>query len=277
MWEKRSKQTFAFATVLSALLMMQMILYAYQMVCQGTFGFSMYGACHSFLKQAGLSAVAIMLDVLILFTLMSLFYHLGKQVLLYKRFSHKLELIKDHDESSRLEERFGMKVSVIPSPDPAAFTAGFLKPVIVLSSGLLQLLNEKELEAVIYHEQFHQLQKDPLKKCILQFIAGTLWYIPIFKWWKKHYELSKEVLADRWAIQATGGIADLSHALLKMMKHGKKQRSSFTVSINQTAINYRIMHLLDPETSEPVKTPRSVVIASVQVVLVIAGMFIISP
>ncbi|WP_338779922.1 M56 family metallopeptidase [Metabacillus sp. FJAT-52054] len=277
MWERRSKRIFGFAVVLSGLLILQMAVYAYQLLCQGTFGVNMYGACHSLFKQIGLSSVAVTLDVLIGCTLITLGYHLSKQYLLYKRFCRKLAMSRNEMESKQLEKRFGHKISVIDQTEPAAFTAGYFRPVIIVSSGLLELLNDQELQAVIYHEQFHQSQRDPLKKWILQFIARTLWYIPIFKWWQKHYELTKEVLADRFAIRESGSIAGLSHALLKMMKWGKTNNSPHTVSISETAINYRIMHLLNPETSEPVKTPRSAVIASVQVVMVLAGMFIISP
>ena len=40
---------------------------------------------------------------------------------------------------------------------------GFVRPKIVLSTGLMSLLNDDELKAVIYHEMYHKENRDPLK------------------------------------------------------------------------------------------------------------------
>ena len=98
---------------------------------------------------------------------------------------------------------------------------GLFTPHIVLSTGLLSVLDENELEAVIYHEQSHVANKDPLKTFLLSTLASALWYIPFIKWSHKRFKVMREVLADQDAIVKNGTPAHIGSALLKMVKRDR--------------------------------------------------------
>jgi len=53
-----------------------------------------------------------------------------------------------HDEGT-------YELVIVPAPDPLAFAVGGPVPQVVLSEGLVQVLSEDELEAVIGHERCH--------------------------------------------------------------------------------------------------------------------------
>lgn len=80
-----------------------------------------------------------------------------------------------------------------------AFTAGLLKPQIYISDKLIENLNEKEINAVKEHEQFHKKAYDPLMKIIVDFVRSTLPYFPLKKHLFNSYEVLVELSADAYA------------------------------------------------------------------------------
>lgn len=59
--------------------------------------------------------------------------------------------------------RLANRVDVVRSEQPYAYCYGLLRPRICLSTGLVHLLDDEELEAVLLHERYHLQNYDPLK------------------------------------------------------------------------------------------------------------------
>jgi Zn-dependent protease with chaperone function len=156
----------------------------------------------------------------------------------------------------------GNQFMVISHSMPVAVTMGLLKPRIVISSGLLSLMEEDEIEAVIEHEKYHLRHKDPLQMFLLSMLSVSMWYIPIFKWLSEKYNLIIELMADKHAISKVGKSDVLGSALLKILKQGPLPVLTHShASFAETSINVRIVHILDPHTRLSIKLPilRSVI------------------
>jgi len=109
-------------------------------------------------------------------------------------------------------------VTVFEDRSPLAFTGGFLKPRIFLSTELVEILDEKELRAVILHESHHQRSKDSLKGLVVSFICDFLFFLPVSRFLNKTYHLTSEMTADAYSVSSQADPLDLVGSLLKVQK-----------------------------------------------------------
>ncbi|MBA2669534.1 MAG: M56 family metallopeptidase [Gemmatimonadetes bacterium] len=84
-------------------------------------------------------------------------------------------------------------VDGLPSP---AFTTGWIRPRIYLSSCLAERLSRPELEAVIAHEAAHVRRRDPLRLSVLRFVACMLFWLPAVRQLTEDLADEAEVRAD---------------------------------------------------------------------------------
>jgi Zn-dependent protease with chaperone function len=120
---------------------------------------------------------------------------------------------RDFVQSSILEN-----VTVFKDSLPLAFTGGFLKPRIFLSTKLVDILDENELRAVILHESYHQRSKDPLKGLAISFISDFLFFLPVSNFLKRAFGLTSELMADAHSVRSQADPTDLVSSLLKVQK-----------------------------------------------------------
>ena len=107
------------------------------------------------------------------------------------------------------------RVDVVATGEAFAVTHGLLRPRILLSTGLLDTLDEPELTAVLVHERHHLLARDPLRLLGARLLAGYGWYLPLLRWWAQRLALRRELAADR-AATTSAGVAAVAGALLKL-------------------------------------------------------------
>jgi Zn-dependent protease with chaperone function len=140
-----------------------------------------------------------------------------------KRFIAKLNIHKtDYYDSNVIEvfrKKYCVQVQVVDFTLPLAFTHGFIHPQILLSNGLINLLQPRELEAVLEHEYYHCQNRDPLKLSIWSSVASVLSFLPISQKLYGRYMMEKEIEADTFAIDKVG-IKSVASALYKLMING---------------------------------------------------------
>lgn len=132
-----------------------------------------------------------------------------------------------------LRARLGARVD--PSPDvlAAARTAGLgdvelredalayagcmglWHPVVIASSGLVELLSFEELVAVLAHEQRHRRRHAPLRQLVARTTARSLFFIPLLVELLDRHLVDEEILADEDACRVAGRQALVS-ALAKL-------------------------------------------------------------
>jgi Zn-dependent protease with chaperone function len=108
------------------------------------------------------------------------------------------------------------QVTVFEDRLPLAFTGGFLKPRILVSTGLLGILSENELRAVILHEIRHRESRDPLKGLAVSFLSDFLFFLPLSRFLKTRHSLSCEMAADAHSVERQANPVDLASSLLKV-------------------------------------------------------------
>src|SRR5439155_924565 len=72
------------------------------------------------------------------------------------------------------------RVDVVVDDRPFSFCYWFLRPRICLSTGLVRRLERDELRAVLLHERYHLLHRDPLRLVVARYFAAGLYVIPVF-------------------------------------------------------------------------------------------------
>ena len=133
---------------------------------------------------------------------------------------------------------------VVHDDVPLAFCYGLLRSRICYSTGLMQLLTQAELQAVLLHEGLHASRRDPLKVFIARVLATTFFFFPLSRELRDRYLVWLEIRADQEVIRRVG-IMDLAQALVKLLQPTSAMGVEAAVSqFNPT--EERIKRLLDP-------------------------------
>ncbi|WNR44428.1 M56 family metallopeptidase [Paenibacillus roseipurpureus] len=178
--------------------------------------------------------------------------------------------------SAEFAERYGLQahqVCMLNYRAPLAMTVGLWKPRILVSSGLVDILETNELRAVMEHEKCHVQHRDPGAIFLLALISKAMRYIPIFEWMAHKYPMMIELRADRYAIDQMEQSKDLGSALLKLLRQAGKPRFPLShASFAETSMNVRIQHILDPEQGVQLRWPLVRLAISVLAFILVMGL-----
>lgn len=105
---------------------------------------------------------------------------------------------------------------VVSNCAPFSFCYGLWRPRVCLSLGLIDLLTEAELEAVLRHETYHLQQREPLRMAIALCLSRFFFFIPLLAELRDRYMTEKELAADTMAVALTSRAA-LAGALYKLI------------------------------------------------------------
>ncbi|MGD6892194.1 M56 family metallopeptidase [Bacillus mobilis] len=141
--------------------------------------------------------------------------------------------------------RKGKQIYILPTAEVAAFTIGLFRPKVVMSEGMLQTFSDEEMDAIIFHEEYHQTNRDPLKLFCFTLLAEGMVYIPILKGLLQRYHVYQELAADKYAMRKMKSKFELGSALLKIIKIKTMKNRCVTASFAKTAINLRIEQVLN--------------------------------
>jgi Zn-dependent protease with chaperone function len=118
---------------------------------------------------------------------------------------------------------------VVRTDAPVAFCFGQLRPRICISTGLVDTLTNRELKAVLLHEDRHRLHHDPLRGLVAESVAMLLFFLPIAAELRDLFLTSMELDADRHAARLSGRPA-LAGAILKIISHPLAAKSITAVA-----------------------------------------------
>jgi Zn-dependent protease with chaperone function len=108
------------------------------------------------------------------------------------------------------------RVDLIDTPEPCSFTYGLVRPRVAVSTGLLERVDDDELAAVLTHERYHVTNRDPAKVFLTRTLPRAFPYLPVLGALHERYLTSRELAADRRAIDRCGP-RPLTGALLKVV------------------------------------------------------------
>lgn len=110
------------------------------------------------------------------------------------------------------------KIIVTTNRFARAFTMGFRNPSIVLSQGLISILDDDELETVLAHELGHIARNDSLSNWIIVFLRDIMFFTPLIFFIFRDYASEKEKATDDFAIKLTEKPMAFAQALIKVWK-----------------------------------------------------------
>ncbi|MGK7944170.1 MAG: M56 family metallopeptidase [Microcystaceae cyanobacterium] len=117
---------------------------------------------------------------------------------------------------------------LIPSSLPYSAQIGFWQPQLVVSTGLLTLLKDDHLSAVLAHEQAHALYKDTFWFFWLGYFKKLTCWLPYSEQLWQDLLLLREIRADQKALQSFDSLI-LAEALLSVAQFS-------TDSLNQSPV-----------------------------------------
>jgi len=140
-------------------------------------------------------------------------------------------------------KRNGKSVALImDSSLKTAFTCGFLRPRIYISTGLLFTLEKDELRAVFLHELKHKRGFDPLRFLVIGFIRDAFFYLPAVRHLASFARLRKEHEADDTAAARLGEPLSLASAMIKVAREGRLYAA---LAENTEQVTGRIRRLIE--------------------------------
>src|SRR5438445_8942338 len=102
---------------------------------------------------------------------------------------------------------------------------------MLLSRGLLSILEKDELDSVIAHELMHLKHHDAEFKVFSRVLSRILFFDPFSKFFDPAVHREREYLADEASGRITGKPATLASALLKLVHRDPPAASAWGLSI----------------------------------------------
>ncbi|OGK12936.1 hypothetical protein A3A93_01650 [Candidatus Roizmanbacteria bacterium RIFCSPLOWO2_01_FULL_38_12] len=198
----------------------------------------------------GVSAGIILLGFLFLTRALFSFVKTQKnlEVLLQKRVHHEPFKLKNARTTAEIAYD---KIILLLSKKEIVFTGGLLLPKIFISTGLVDAMLDKELEAVLIHEKYHLEHKHNLWLFTSDIIVSTLIFIPIFKLLFYTLKTQFEKEADTAVLRSQSSSQHLQRALAIMVGEplpayypGFYSRRTYKVSIRHLAASILSVCLL---------------------------------
>nr|WP_150959937.1 M56 family metallopeptidase [Aneurinibacillus sp. XH2] len=247
----KTKMAFVIVGSASLLLLLQMGLHAVQQFSGAEGRWNLLKLCLITFKEAPFIffLISAAVNLLIFVTFGRIALRMATQFYLSCKWGAHFRARTDHEASMMLERRYshwGVPIRVIRDDSLFALAAGLIKPRIFVSTGLLNMLSDREMEAVLLHERHHCMRRDPLKMLVVTICRDAFGYIPLIRGLAHYYRVMKELLADRFVIQQMNTPYELGNVLLKMTKRAAPVPRGIGVSFADTAINYRIEQIIEP-------------------------------
>jgi hypothetical protein len=157
-----------------------------------------------------------------------------------------LALLKAHNLSAE-------NIVYLNLTTPHAFCLGLWRPRIWLTAGLVNLLNDEELTAVLVHEAYHYRHRDPLRLLISRSLKSAFFFLPLVGELAQFTELQQEIAADEAVIEYLDDDLPLLCTLQKLLTQDVKRISLPDATV--TAFNVteaRLRRLIYPTRSRSI-------------------------
>jgi|GEM_PF-2103554 len=159
-------------------------------------------------------------------------------------------------------------VVVLSNEKPLAFCFGFLQPRICLSTGMADALTDRQLKAVLLHEDHHRRHFDPLRTLLIEVLHSVLFFLPVITELSDLVLTSFELKADRYAAQAAGR-SSLAGALYQILSHPLNSHLPEAVAIRGFSANdARVAQLLGEAQPRLRLSARNLIVSSLVLFLI---------
>jgi len=124
-----------------------------------------------------------------------------------------------------------VRVGIVETDQALGMAVGGKVRNILVSTGLLTILDRDEVETVVAHELMHIKHHDAEFKVFSRVLSRILFFDPFSKFFDPAVHREREYLADETSGRSTGKPASLASALLKIADRGMPPRPAWGLSI----------------------------------------------
>lgn len=193
------------------------------------------------------------LSLIVLTFLFYAVYKLVKLIIQTRRFTAQYLTGAKFGHSSKLRRAIlnlnldKSRIIEVRELKPVVFCFGLWRPKVCVSSGLVKIMSQDELEAVLLHEHHHLIHRGPLKLFIIKCFQNVFGWLPGIKTCAKRYITFSELAADELATNNFTDKSKLAQALFKISENEEKQllRSGLALSFFSSVIAERVNKLSD--------------------------------
>ena len=200
-------------------------------------------------------------------------------VAVIKIYTFKKTLIKTatniNDELGDLCNKLDLrkKVVLLHQHTPQAFCFGLFSPKIYVSTGLLAMMSDKEVEIILRHEQYHLNHKDSLAFLLAAIVESLFPFFPIISDFIRVYRTDREVQADTMAIKESGDKHSLAEVLKKLLQYEPTASTAFVAGIiSEDVLEARIRSLLSQKPIRHKAYIRNIVFSATSLVILLGLM-----
>jgi Zn-dependent protease with chaperone function len=148
--------------------------------------------------------------------------------------------------------------------------AGLLFPRVIISTGMLELLDEAQLTAVLAHEAAHVRHRDPARALAVRCASNALFYLPLARHLSQKSLVAAELGADSAAARVAGQPA-LIRALLEVLGRVRPILGTVTEMASLDSLDSRIEAL----RTRALPRTRPKVVVQLTSTLVLAGLLLL--
>jgi hypothetical protein len=140
---------------------------------------------------------------------------------------------------ARSASTLGIEIALIDDARCFCACAGLMTPRIMISTAMLDRLDDDQLTAVLAHEREHLRRRDPARATAVRVASNALFYLPLARHLAKKALVASELGADATATSVVSQSA-LVGALLKVLGELRPTLGNATELASLDAIDARI-------------------------------------
>lgn len=123
----------------------------------------------------------------------------------------------------------------------------------VIWSPVLEAFSPEEQAAMIAHEVAHLRQRDTWVQFFWKGLGLLWWMHPAYYYVQRELKKLNELVADEWALNASGMSAKQYARILIQAKEYQQKQPAYSFSFAQSLLKKRVLHLLENDKKELVK------------------------
>ncbi|NLW17366.1 MAG: M56 family metallopeptidase [Firmicutes bacterium] len=166
-----------------------------------------------------------------------------------------------------------LELVIYDFPHPIACVRGVREPRILLTSSLLEIMDDRELKAVLAHELAHIIGHDNLLNRALALVRKLTFFSPVMRLAYTRYGIAREEVADDFAASKIEQPADLASALVKVVRASQEWTRCQPQATGHSALESSLaLQRAERILNDPYKVPHNFLLENGLLFLVISVM-----